>query len=368
MKRFLSRISLLSFLVLLAGTLCAENLSLPGDFHKAYITGTITAYGQSVGGAQVIAMGDQGEAITMAAGNGNYSLGVGEGSWKVIASKSGYLSPPPIAVQVSGDETRDNINFDLTKSTAYIEGVVVNESRAPLPYAMVIAMKNMFAEPHDRSNGAPMMSPGTFPTVRTDKEGRFTLQVMAGHYLVSAYKAGYILSKENPHPTIPGLENVPPQYLERMSAMSSMGVPVDVAENETKSGIVIIMAPHEEKSVREEYHSAPRHDTVVIPEPNVLVGKGCLTPNNVLHWTRSKESDHALMAVVVRSTKPFGHKPKGEMVTFKFPYYPYGEPSRGYYSFTDSTAKSGVPYYYAVYEIGTTAAGPYSNAVEITTP
>lgn len=361
---------------LAASLLSAQVATLPGDFQQAYITGTITADGHPVDRAEVFAVNTNGgEAMAMSASNGNYSLGVGAGSWKVMVSKANYLTPPPVDADVQGLQTQDNVNFDLHKATAYIEGTVVDESGAPLGGSVVVAMQANWLKGGSGGGAPPPMmgmgGAGSFPMAHCNSKGEFSLQVMPGNYLLIASRAGYRLSRKNPHPPIPGLENAPPQVMERLQSMPPMGVAVEVADNETKRGAVIILAPYQETPQGKTY-GGTYHSAAPTPEPNMLIGKGCLTPNNVLHWTRARQNDNEQMLgyVVVRSTKPLTTKLNrmtAVITTFRFPFYPYGTPATHYYSFTDSTAKPGAVYYYYVYEMGAKGSGPYSNGVKIIT-
>lgn len=356
---------LLLFLIL---NLWAGEVILPEDFHKAYISGKITCKGKLLTKVQILAYNqDGGQAIAYNAFNGNYALGIGEGEWTVAATKEGYFTPKTIKVEVNAEETKE-INIEMQKSTAFIEGIVVDESNRPLPNAWVVATPNMLGKRMTKSPNA--FSPSQIYHSRCDSNGKFRLQTMKGSYLLIAAFPGYEMSPKNPIPKIPGMENIPEEYKHMVPTMAMMGIQVTVAEGETKKGVVIIMRPaktHPGEEYPQKHRIIQEKPEAVVTMPNILVGKPKLTPNNVLHWTRTKKSNESPFYVVVRSTKNFNSKKKGKIKLFKLPKYFYGQPKREYYSLTDYTAVSGKTYWYAVYELGSSGPGPYSNSVMIKT-
>jgi len=351
--------------------LLAGEAVLPGGFKPCYVEGQITHAGSPLAEVQVVAYSQSGGmAIANNAPNGNYALGLAPGQWTIVATRDGYFCPVEYKTTLSGQDTRV-INISMDKSTAFIEGMVVDESNRPIPRAWVMAMPDMFS---DEGGEAGMetgpRSPSQIHQTNCDDKGNFRLQTMKGSYMLMANVAGYEMSPKNPRPTIPGMEDLPPEYASMMPAMQNMGIQVRVGEGETRRGVTIILRPAAQ--IAHPGTPGPDRDTptaTFTPRPNLLVGSAHLTPNNVLHWTRAQQIDEAKdpYYTVVRSTRDFAAADKGEVVTFQFQKNPYGEPKEDHYSFTDNTAIPGQIYYYAVYETGPSGPGPYSNTVLIET-
>jgi Carboxypeptidase regulatory-like domain len=347
--------------------------ALPGSFEKAYISGTVTSDGAPVAGASVMAVGEDGTALAVTAPNGHYALGVGKGTWKVAVSRERYAAVRPKSVEVAAEAEQTPVDFALKPSNAQIDGVVVDEAGRPLPLAMVMVVPNFFDRGHgggDDEDVPPStaMTPGGFPLVCADAHGAFVLHVTAGSFLLPAYKGGYTMSSTNPRPTIPGMENLPPEMLARTPQLTGCGVPVRVAEGEHKTEVRIVLAPDPSKR---EQGPAPDVDPGAgvqeKPQVNVLVGRACLSPCNVLHWSRKAPGPNAAFCVVSRDGKPLAgfdpSRPPGSALSGML----QGRPASGYHSFTDATAQPGVAYRYTVREIGASGLGPASNEVVLTT-
>ncbi|MCL5773534.1 MAG: DUF1416 domain-containing protein, partial [Firmicutes bacterium] len=169
-----SLIVVLAIIFLLAAsyfTAFTQDQSAP-VFQRAYITGTITADGKPCGGARVRASFQTGEAECISASNGHYALGVGQGTWKVDVSKEGYKSPPTKTASVEALRSKDQVDFNLAKSAAWIKGKTLTTDGKVLSRVMVTA------------GGAFAIS---------DNKGNFTLSVDAGKYEVTAMKVNYTL-------------------------------------------------------------------------------------------------------------------------------------------------------------------------------
>lgn len=354
------------FVLLLGSAVSAQDGVLPAEYTKAYISGQVTFNGAPVTGAQVMAYGGEGgNALAVNAPNGNYSLGVSSGEWTVYAMKEGYVTPRPVKVNVRADEKSEPVNIELKKSACFIEGKVVDEGGKPIPRAMVMAMPDMFAGGNDRDDdrGAVMMM--THFRATADAQGNFRMQVVEGAYMLMASARGYVMSPRNPAPKIPGMEDMPAEFMKNLP--QSLGVQVSVAEGKTAGGVVIILRPGEMKLDKDVPGHRDEKPEVFKTAPNVLVGKAQLTPNNVLHWTRVGEKKMALY-VVLRSTADPAKGQKGETKEFDFIPGLHGTPRTWLYSFTDSTALQGKTYWYAVYEKDMKGGrGPLSNWVMITT-
>ena len=372
MKRL--QIALCVFLLLtLCSAVCAEEGQLPGNFQKAYICGAVTCGGKTLPGVQVHAMGPDGMAVAIDAENGNYALGVAAGQWTLFASKDGYYLPKPVKATVGADEAKNDVNIEMVKSTAFIEGTVVDEENKPIGGATVTALPSfldkMMGEGSKGEEEAPMMPVMSgFRGALCDKDGNFRIQVIKGAYQLTAHFTGYEMSPKNPMPKLPGMEDMPEEARAMMAKMMpALGVQVTVAEGETKKGVITILRPAQEKKVETTRHEIPEKPETSVPQVNVVIGKAQLTPNNVLHWTRAKKSEEPAFYIVLRSTVDFSGKEKGDVVKFQFPAHPYGVPQGKYYSFTDNSAVPGKTYWYVVYELSASGAGPYSNSVKVTT-
>lgn len=110
-----------------------------------------------------------GNYTTFTDASGVYTMTVVSGSYTVTASKFGY--PGPLTCTVTVPPSRTDVNFIFTG--IYTIGGVVREQRGtPVPDVMVSA------------------SPGGYAAF-TDAGGVYTLTVVSGTYVVSAFKYGY---------------------------------------------------------------------------------------------------------------------------------------------------------------------------------
>lgn len=337
----------LTLCILLTGVLAAQ-AQWPGRFQKAWVCGRLTVAGKPVAGVQVMAMGDAGMAMTRTAANGNYSLGVGEGDWTVTATYQGHGVDRRAEVSLKAGEANEKIDLSLTPLPHVIRGRVVDEQGRTLSHASVVATPFMDFTEEEPTEPEGMDLP---LSVVADEKGHFILPVPQGVFLLMANRTNYEMSPKNPPVRIPGLpEGMAPQM---------PGLLARAPGDE----VVIILRPTSGKLPHEE-------GSEILPQPLVAAGRACLTPGNVLHWTRTKERKEAAGFVVKRCTTPFDGKGQVVEITAAQEFFgvmsdPGDEGS--VYSITDTTAVPGTTYWYAVQELGTKGAGPLSNVVQLTT-
>jgi hypothetical protein len=372
MKLIRTTAILILLVFILSISLSAQQAKLPGNFQQAYISGSVTYNGKPLTGVTIMAIGQMGGmAMTQNASNGNYALGVGAGEWSLMVTKEGFAPTQALKTRVGFNEEK-TLNIEMRKFNSYIKGIVVDEAGKPLSQSAVSAMTMPDMSFGDGVSGDyddddSMDMTNFMPSFcMSDKDGLFTMAVLAGNYNLSAIREGYEMSPKNPRPKIPGLDFLPPGM---NIPMIGSGVSVKVAEGQTVDNVKIILRPVKmTKTDTKDYEDLiPDTPKDIKPMPNVLVHRPCITNNNVLHWSRSQERDKMAYYVVVRSDVPFNSKEKGEVRTFTFADAAFGMPGQGVFSMTDITAVPGKTYWYLVYEKSLSGNGPDSNVVEIKT-
>lgn len=335
--------------LILAFALLLTSLALawPGTFQRAWISGRVTLAGKPAAGVLVMAMGSSGMAMTRSAANGNYSLGVGEGQWTLTATSEGSGLPKPVEVTLQAGEANETTDLALTPFPCVIRGTVVDEAGRTLAGASVVAAP--FVDFEDESTEDEEETPmSTTPSYGTsDAKGRFSVGVPKGTWLLSASLQGYEMSPKNPPVRIPGMpEGMAPQ-------IQGLVAKAPGAE------VTIVLRPASAKTQNTTTPSAGDGGKVA-PQPLALAGRACLSPGNVLHWTRTKERTETAGWQVKRVG------PKGETVTLTVGEMGFLEEAgteASVFSLTDLTAVPGTTYTYTVQEPG----GPASNPVQLTT-
>jgi len=352
-RRFLLLTLILA--ALLVTPLLAE-VSWPGNFHKSWVCGRVTASGKPVPGVRVMAFGDAGMAMTHSAANGNYSLGVGAGKWTVTATHKGFRQLAPAEVTLRAEEANESTDLMLVPSTCMIQGRVVDEQARPLPHSAVMAAPFVDLESEEDPDDSQMQMPVQGVA---DDQGRFSLTLDKGTWLVSASRPDYEMSPKNPPIRIPGM----PEGM----AMTLPGLVVRASESEPGPQCVVVLRP----AARQEPGrpaTGGASEQKILPQALVLAGRACLSPGNVLHWTRRQERDSLAGCLVKRSTTPFdGRAPVVDLNLGENPMGVLQDGKDSVFSLTDTTASPGATYYYAVQEIGSAGAGPLSNPVRLTT-
>ncbi len=195
----------LMLILALAAVLAAPLLAQapwPGNFRKAWVCGRVTASGKPLAGVRVMALGDAGMAMTYSAANGNYSLGVGAGKWTVTAAHKGFRLEAPAQVTLQADQANESTDLTLIPSNCMIQGRVVDEQGRALPRSAVSAAPFMDLEDEEESGDPEMRLPVQGVA---DEQGRFTLNLDKGTWLVSASRPNYEMSPKNPPLRIPGM-------------------------------------------------------------------------------------------------------------------------------------------------------------------
>jgi len=344
----------ISLLLMLFCSISAQEITLPGAFQKAYISGKITCEGSILTDVRVNAIGQGGFVFATDAANGNYSLGVSEGTWSVTAEKDGYYIEKAITVKTGAEEVKENINIEMKKTSCYIKGQVVDEENKPVKQAGANASQEQTINYENMQNMTPdeimtqMIGSQRSFSVEADGKGYFTLCTTPGTFTLTASAVKYEMSPKN-----------------------EAGIKVEVGEGQTKTGVIIIMKESDKSSMYFDPNGSMEKMEQIKPVENILVGKEMVTPNNVIHWTRKENNEEILrIYAVARSMKDFSSSKKEDIVIFNYENS-YGMPAQGYYSFTDNTAVSGQTYYYVVFERGFEKGkqfdGPYSNAVKLVT-
>jgi uncharacterized GH25 family protein len=166
-----------------------SNLILPGDSYYTVTNGanitnisilTLTSSEQIAGtvlaNGQPIPTGVSGDATINGVNysvydatdsNGNYSLGVANGTWEVYAYPTGYLSPTPEQLVVNGANQTANFTVPVT---AYLEGAVTANGGP-------VAGVTIYAEDANYD----------YVSTTSATDGTFSLGVIAGNWTLSFY-------------------------------------------------------------------------------------------------------------------------------------------------------------------------------------
>lgn len=139
------------------------------------ISGTvINPNGQSIYGAQVsIAELEDSQQSTDA--NGRFLFNVSDGTWQIIAGKTGFTSPTPRSITVTGGQSVEiSPSIELTPAGAIISGSVNDGHKA-------VAAATVRAVP----------ASGSVITQTSDSYGQFNIPLIPGTYSLTAEKSGY---------------------------------------------------------------------------------------------------------------------------------------------------------------------------------
>lgn len=426
----------LLFLSLLVVPSTAAAQQIPGGFRGAFVEGHVIGTSGPLAGAKIDVVGakvtktsvksgnEYGTGFAMSAANGNFAVGVGasnlcvnkqlpiNGKYFVFVSKRGYL-PQQKLVDFGGHDDIGGMQFMLETSNESIQGTIVDGNGKPLPYAFAWLTKNMFAM--FSSGGAPKghVAPlvSELPMVRSDQNGKFTIAVSPGDYVVMAEKAGYQLATKNVNP-------LAQQYAAQMAGVAQMGgakVQKELgALTQPQPGVFVHMG---QSAGFVNVGSLALVKDRATPAPSILratmtrkanrylvtlAGQARPGPGNVLFFTSryfGKSLSNAETLDIVRANTPLSTGKidpiKSGVKTFNFAVYGYpgavgcqhrpGQPVSQYscadkvYSFTDATVTPGKLYYYYVFEgpavriapggkINLFQLGaPYSNALPLVT-
>ncbi len=212
------------FLVLMLFPSAIMAQSLPGGFRPAYVEGMVIAgdTGKPLAGAKIDVVGAKvtkksikeqngcGTGFAMAASNGNFSVGVGRnnlcvnkkhplnGKYFVTVSKRQYL-PQVMQIDFGTKNTSviGGLIFRLLPAHASIQGQVFSAGKG-LGYAHAWAMKDPYGMALHPPKGHELVLMSEIPMVRTDANGKFTIPVSPGNYIVMASKSGYqLMTKTN---------------------------------------------------------------------------------------------------------------------------------------------------------------------------
>ncbi len=144
--------------------------------NKSSLAGVVTtSLGTPLSGAEI---STQDGETTESLPNGSYYLSVSPGSKTLTVSKTGFATPEPIVVNISGGQDLDNINFKLNENAGAISGKTTSIQQV-LTDALISAV------------GGDKIT-----TVRSDLFGNYILHLKPGDYVLSAQKTGFLKSEE----------------------------------------------------------------------------------------------------------------------------------------------------------------------------
>jgi hypothetical protein len=416
-------------LTLVPSALMAQ--TLPGGFRAAYVEGTVVAgdTGKPLIGAKVDIVGAKvskkgikaengcGAGFALTANNGNFAVGVGQnnmcvnkkhplnGKYFVTVSKRQYL---PQIMQIDFGTHNTNVIggliFRLLPAHASIQGQVFSGGKG-LAFAHAWAMKDPYGMALHPPKGHVLATISEIPMVRTDANGKFTIPVSPGNYIVMASKSGYQLMTKTSDPAMDQMYQrlasnpfMTPQQRASLAQMNQpqLGDHVSVAVDQIASADLAMV-----KASPPPNAPGMMRKPTFAPYKVYLAGQARSSTNNVLFFTSQTLGGSLKGPVelyVVRSRTLLG---AGNIAAFKshlksFNFLLYGYPGgvgcqhraghiSNYYcadavlSFTDPTAQQGVAYYYSIFESAPLYIGPggttnfneigsqYSNAVQLVT-
>lgn len=140
------------------------------------ISGVVTANGEPLALATVSA----GPFSTVSGENGQFLLPVAQGSYLVSVVKNGYSASGPQQVTVSGGQTAEGLNFQLSLNPSVISG-------------KVLSLNQIIAEATVTGIRLPNNNPIT-PAV-TDGEGNYQLNLIPALYKIWPEKSGFITAQ-----------------------------------------------------------------------------------------------------------------------------------------------------------------------------
>ncbi len=426
---------MLSPLVLTAQTLpggfhaaYVEGHVFGSDTGKPLTGAKIDVIGANVTKSGLKAGGGCGEGFALSASNGNFAVGVGQsnlcvdnkhpinGNYYVSVSKRGYLpSIQHIDFGTRNTNVVGGLIFRLTPAHATIVGHVLSRGTG-VPYAYVWVMPDVWAMigQKQRKQHLKGMLSSERPMVRTDAHGAFQIPVSPGSYVVMAGKAGYQLVTKTVNPALQHwtqsmqamMAKLPPQYRGSSGSFAALqqpqlGASVTVATGET---VVANLVLAKLSSPLPAFHQVAIKNITgaFTPHEMLLVGQARLEPNNVMFYTLmhpGRNVSAGAEAIIVRSRVLLGGGKidplKDRLKVLSNGFYGLvmmvgcqtavhytrssGECTHesDIFSFTDSSAKPGVTYYYYIFEgqpyVGTgmidyTKIGlPHSNALPLLT-
>ena len=129
--------------------------------------------GNLIGGAVVKV---QNTASSTTLSSGTYTLSLPSGSHTISVTKTGYVTPQSVTVNLNPGQALSGINFQMAANAGVMSGSVTSLGQ-PLANAVVTA-----------TNGTSTVS------VNSDNNGLYTLSVQAGRWVKSASKSGFISS------------------------------------------------------------------------------------------------------------------------------------------------------------------------------
>ena len=139
--------------------------------------------GISVAQARVRATTGSQTLDTVTDGNGEWSLELSEGTWRISASRDGFLAPLPREYSLLAGDAFTNINFVLVQQASRIEGLVRGYRMLPDGNQEVFQLAGAVV------TARPLA--GAAVTTTSDEQGRFQLDLGTGAYAVSAYTPGF---------------------------------------------------------------------------------------------------------------------------------------------------------------------------------
>ncbi|NUN08449.1 MAG: carboxypeptidase regulatory-like domain-containing protein [Ignavibacteriaceae bacterium] len=148
------------------------------------VSGVITEPGGALIGGAVVTVQGAGSATSLS--NGTFILSLPAGTHILRATKTGYVTPQPVTINLNAGQQLNGINFQMAANAGVMSGTVTSLGQ-PLAGANVTA-----------TNGTSTV------TVVSDNNGAYTLSVQAGRWAKSASKSGFISSATDTINIAPG--------------------------------------------------------------------------------------------------------------------------------------------------------------------
>ena len=156
-----------------------ENINFELTKNAGTISGNVFEGSNPISNTFVMAFSETDSFFTHSGDDGSYSLTVKPGTWKMLASKGGFLSDTlAVKIPVQAGQTVSGIDFNLVRNIGTVSGKVLDDSGNPLVNAII------------------MTADSSLSTV-TDNNGNFSLQIEPGLYDLKATKTGYSMQSKS---------------------------------------------------------------------------------------------------------------------------------------------------------------------------
>lgn len=192
--------------------------------------------------ARVVATNSNGEEIELRTnGDGFFRLSVAPGTWKISASKSGFVLNNPKTVEISRGQRLDNQNINMVSAANQVSGFVKeiivaddgSVGNAPLGGVEIRAVP----------------SSGSVVTTRSSNNGSFSIDLKSGSYTLSPNLTGYE-SSDTKEITLGNGETVNGVNMNMTEKTSSVTGQVVAADGSGLSNVTISVSGDQNQSVQ----------------------------------------------------------------------------------------------------------------------